>query len=57
MEKIFCAYDQLNVPIDKDTGKEQHTCKKYGSHLCIKCDSRYDGNKILEYMATHERKE
>ena len=27
--KIYCAFDQLNCPVDKETGKEVHVCDGY----------------------------
>ena len=53
--KIYCAFDQLNCPVDRETGKEVHVCDGYNSAKCIKCPSRFDGDRIKEYMATHER--
>lgn len=55
--KIYCAFDQLNCPVDKETGKEIHVCSAYGTIKCNNCRSRYDGDRIREYMATHERVE
>lgn len=54
---IYCAYDSLNPSINRETGEEEHQCRKYGTVYCNKCESRYDGDRIKEYMATHERKE
>ena len=55
MENIYCAFDTFNPTINKVTEEIEHVCGKYGSCSCLKCDSRYDGNRIKEYMETHER--
>ena len=46
---IYCAFDSLNGTFDKESNII-HACQKYGSAQCIKCNSRYDGEKIKEYM-------
>lgn len=55
MEKIFCAYDNLNPTIIKETGESVHACKLYGSSFCTNCNSRYDGDKIKKYMEDHPK--
>ena len=46
---IYCAFDSLNGTFDKE-GNIIHACQKYDSAQCIKCNSRYNGDKIKEYM-------
>ena len=50
---IYCAFDPLNIPKDPNTNEDIHICKNYGSFLCAKCPSRYDGDRIKEYMESH----
>lgn len=52
---IYCAYDTLNPSVDRTTGQEIHVCGKYDTMYCNQCNSRYDGDRIKEYIATHER--
>lgn len=52
---IYCAYDTLNPSVDHSTGQEIHVCGKYNTIYCYNCASRYDGDRIKEYIATHER--
>ena len=52
---VQCAFDQLNCPVDKETGEKIHMCDGYNSAKCIRCPSRFGGDRIKEYMATHER--
>ena len=55
--KIYCAFDSLNPAINKTTGQEEHACGKYNTIWCLKCISNYDGDRIKEYMQTHDRVE
>lgn len=57
MEKIYCAYDTLNPAIDRTTGEEVHNCHKYNTIYCLRCPSRFDGDRIKRYMEEHPRKE
>lgn len=57
MNEIYCAFDSLNPAVNPATGEVAHACSSYGSFICEKCPSRYDGDRIKEYMATHERVE
>ena len=52
---IYCAFDPLNIPKDPNTNEDIHVCKNYGSFLCAECQSRYDGDRIKEYMEAHPR--
>lgn len=57
---IYCAYDTLNPSVDHSTSQEIHVCGKYvcgkyNTIYCYNCASRYDGDRIKEYIATHER--
>lgn len=54
---IYCAFNPLNTPKDPKTGEDIHNCKAYDSFLCNKCPSKYCGDRIKDYMATHARKE
>ena len=54
-ESIYCAFDSLNPTINRITGEAEHACEKYGTYSCLKCNSRYDGDRIKNYMETHER--
>lgn len=54
---IYCAFDPLNTPKDPKTGEDIHNCKAYDSFLCNKCPSKYCGDRIKDYMATHAREE
>lgn len=51
---IYCAYDTLN-PTYREDGTEKHCCEYYNSYLCIKCPSRYDGDKVKKYMEDNPR--
>ena len=57
MENIYCAYDTLNPTIDRLTGKVIHNCVAWGTSKCFSCDSRYDGDKIIEYMERNPKEE
>ena len=57
MEKVYCAYDTLNPTIDRATGEEVHNCRKYNTIYCLRCPSRFDGDRIKKYMEEHPRKE
>ena len=52
---IYCAFDPLNIPKDTNTNEDIHVCKNYGSFLCAECPSRYDGDRIQQYMKSHPR--
>mgnify|MGYP006920937010 FL=1 len=54
-EKVYCAYDTLNPPIDRTTGEEIHVCGYYGTVFCTNCSSRYNGEKIKKYMEKNPR--
>lgn len=54
-EKVYCAYDPLNPPIDRINGKEIHVCRYYETIFCTNCSSRYDGEKIKKYMDENPR--
>lgn len=50
----YCAFDKLN-PIVKDDGTIWHACEHYGTYLCENCDSRYDGEKVKQYMENNPK--
>ena len=53
--ELYCAYDHFNPSYNRTTGEIEHACDNYDSVLCNKCNSRYDGDKIHEYMENNPR--
>jgi hypothetical protein len=54
MEPIYCAYDTLNPTINPD-GTEKHWCSSYNTYICLKCPSRFDGERIKNYMENNPK--
>ena len=53
-DKMYCAYDTLNPTLNPD-GTEKHLCDYYDSYICLKCPSRFDGERIKKYMENNPK--
>lgn len=53
-DKMYCAYDTLNSTLNPD-GTEKHWCDYYNSYICIKCPSRFNGERIKKYMENNPK--
>lgn len=49
-DKMYCAYDTLNPD-----GTEKHWCDYYNSYICLKCPSRFNGERIKKYMENNPK--
>lgn len=53
-DKMYCAYDTLNPTLNPD-GTEKYWCDYYDSYICLKCPSRFDGERIKKYMENNPK--
>lgn len=53
-DKMYCAYDMLNPTLNPD-GTEKHWCDYYNSYICLKCPSRFNGERIKKYMENNPK--
>ena len=53
-DKMYCAYDTLNLTLNPD-GTEKHWCDYYNSYICLKCPSRFNGERIKKYMENNPK--
>ena len=53
-DKMYCAYDTLNPTLNPDW-TEKHWCDYYNSYICLKCPSRFNGERIKKYMENNPK--
>lgn len=53
-DKMYCAYDTLNPTLNPDE-TEKHWCDYYNSYICLKCPSRFNGERIKKYMENNPK--
>lgn len=53
-DKMYCAYDTLNPTLNSD-GTEKHWCDYHNSYICLKCPSRFNGERIKKYMENNPK--